>query len=45
MPRSCYKPQDRWNKSGLLINMDYETPDDNIFAVYEVLKRYRRYGA
>ena len=27
------------------INMDYGTPDDNIFAVYEVLERYRRYGA
>ena len=27
------------------INMDYGTPDDNIFAVYEVVERYRRYGA
>ena len=26
------------------INMDYGTPDDNIFAVYEVVERYRRYG-
>ena len=24
------------------INMDYGTPDDNIFAVYEVVERYRR---
>ena len=27
------------------INMDYGTADDNIFAVYEVVERYRRYGA
>lgn len=27
------------------INMDYGTPEDNIFAVYEVVERYRRYGA
>lgn len=27
------------------INMDYGTPDDNIFAVAEVVQRYRRYGA
>lgn len=27
------------------INMDYGTPDDNIFAMFEVVKRYRRYGA
>jgi len=27
------------------INMDYGTPDDNIFAMYEVVERYRRYGA
>ena len=27
------------------INMDYGTPDDNIFAMAEVVKRYRRYGA
>jgi len=27
------------------INMDYGTPDDNIFAMYEVIERYRRYGA
>ena len=27
------------------INMDYGTPDDNLFAVYEVVERYRRYGA
>jgi len=27
------------------INMDYGTPDDNIFAVFEVVQRYRRYGA
>jgi hypothetical protein len=26
------------------INMDYGTPDDNIFAVAEVVERYRRYG-
>jgi uroporphyrinogen-III decarboxylase len=27
------------------INMDYGTPDDNIFAMFEVIQRYRRYGA
>ena len=27
------------------INMDYGTPDDNLFAVNEVVERYRRYGA
>lgn len=27
------------------INMDYDTPDENIFAVYEVVQRYRRSGA
>lgn len=27
------------------INMDYGTPDDNLFAVFEVVERYRRYGA
>jgi Uroporphyrinogen decarboxylase (URO-D) len=27
------------------INMDYGTPDDNIFAVWEVVQRYRGYGA
>jgi hypothetical protein len=27
------------------INMDYGTPDENILAVYEVVERYRRYGA
>jgi hypothetical protein len=27
------------------INMDYGTPDDNLFAVFEVVQRYRRYGA
>jgi hypothetical protein len=27
------------------INMDYGTPDENLFAVYEVVERYRRYGA
>jgi hypothetical protein len=26
------------------INMDYGTPDDNIWAMFEVLQRYRRYG-
>ena len=26
------------------INMDYGTPDDNLFAVYEVVERYRRQG-
>jgi len=25
--------------------MDYGTPDDNIFAMFEVVERYRRYGA
>jgi uroporphyrinogen-III decarboxylase len=27
------------------INMDYGTPDDNISAMFEVVQRYRRYGA
>jgi uroporphyrinogen-III decarboxylase len=27
------------------INMDYGTPDDNIFAMFEVVRRYRRYVA
>lgn len=27
------------------INMDYGTPDDNIFAMFDVIERYRRYGA
>jgi hypothetical protein len=27
------------------INMDYGTPDGNLFAVYEVVERYRGYGA
>lgn len=27
------------------INMDYGTPDDNIFAMAEVVERYRHYGA
>ncbi len=27
------------------INMDYGTPDDNILAMFEVLQRYRKYGA
>jgi uroporphyrinogen-III decarboxylase len=27
------------------INMDYGTPDDNIFAMFEVVERYRRHGA
>ena len=27
------------------INMDFGTPDDNIFAMFEVIQRYRRYGA
>lgn len=26
------------------INMDYDTPDDNIFAMFDVIQRYRRYG-
>ncbi|HIC89413.1 MAG TPA: hypothetical protein EYP04_08425 [Anaerolineae bacterium] len=26
------------------INMDYGTPDDNIFAMFEVIQRYRRSG-
>jgi len=34
------------DKAGVCcINMDYGTPDDNLFAVYEVIERYRRYGA
>ena len=27
------------------INMDYGTPDHNIFAMFEVIQRYRRCGA
>jgi uroporphyrinogen-III decarboxylase len=27
------------------INMDHGTPDDNIFAMFEIVQRYRRYGA
>ena len=27
------------------INMDDGTPDDNIFAIYDVIQRYRSYGA
>ncbi|NOZ72160.1 MAG: hypothetical protein GXP38_09645 [Chloroflexi bacterium] len=27
------------------INMDYGTPDENLFAMVEVVERYRRYGA
>ena len=27
------------------INMDYGMPDDNIFAMYEVVERHRRAGA
>ena len=26
------------------INMDYETPDDNIFAMFEVVEKYRQVG-
>ena len=27
------------------INMDADTPDDNVWAMFEVVQRYRRYGA
>jgi hypothetical protein len=27
------------------INLDYGTPDDNLFSMYEVVRRYRQYGA
>lgn len=27
------------------INLDYGTPDENLFALYEVVRRYRRHGA
>jgi uroporphyrinogen-III decarboxylase len=27
------------------INMDHETPDENIFAMMEIVQRYRRFGA
>lgn len=27
------------------INMDYGTPDENLFAMYEVVEKFRRYGA
>ncbi len=27
------------------INLDHGTPDDNLFAMFEVIERYRRYGA
>lgn len=34
------------DKAGLCcINMDDGTPDDNLFAAYEVMERYRKYGA
>lgn len=34
------------DKTGLCcINIDHGTPDDNIFAVYEVVERFRRRGA
>ena len=26
------------------INMDYKTPDENIFAMYQVVERFRQYG-
>jgi uroporphyrinogen-III decarboxylase len=26
------------------INMDYETPDENIFAMYQVIEKYRKFG-
>lgn len=26
------------------INMDYSTPDENFFAMFEVIQHYRRYG-
>jgi hypothetical protein len=33
-------------KTGLCcINMDHGTPDENLFAIYRVIERYRRYGA
>jgi hypothetical protein len=27
------------------INMDPNTPDENLWAMYEIVQRYRRYGA
>ena len=27
------------------VNMDAGTPDDNIFAMFDVVQRYRAYGA
>jgi uroporphyrinogen-III decarboxylase len=27
------------------INMDYGTPEENLFAMFEVVQRFRRYGA
>ncbi len=36
----------RLERAGLCcINLDYGTPDDNIWAVAEVVERYRRYGS
>jgi hypothetical protein len=36
----------RLQKAGVCcINMDYGTPDENIFAMHDVIQRYRRYGA
>ncbi len=33
-------------KTGICcINMDYGTPDENLFAMFAVIERYRRYGA
>lgn len=40
--RSC----PRLERAGIsCINMDYATPDENIWAMYEVVERYRHYGA
>jgi hypothetical protein len=34
------------DKAGVCcINMDYGVPDDNLFAMYEVIQRFRRFGA
>ena len=27
------------------INMDAGTPDENVYAVYEVIEKFRKYGA
>lgn len=37
------KPLER--ASVCCVNMDYGTPDENVMAIYEVVEKYRRFGA